>query len=629
MLILFLLIIAWILIMVATGLIWIHRMMRCMQAPPREEFEQERELTALRLSSPHVLEVHIPPHEHPAPSAFANARARYADAGLVIKEAGEGEEGPPARYVLRVTDGSALLHSPEAGLSRVLSVLPSESDKYLTCLGNMEARKLVTQDDEDAGASLPALFRKRRKDGGGDKPPLPLPLRVVCAREVDALVFRQVLAACDGISDETAYSASAEADVVGEAAFVEAATRALSGVAPAVCIAFAGKLHPLWEALKAAGDRYAWLGYEPMAMSTLKLRLPFAKRTGLDVRQVFDLPTVQGRRRTYNLLAVPSLLIGAGTTEMESHPLLPLAARVFITQVTDGSVAGETVGANNMMGLTFRMYAVTLERLRAHNAEIYKKRHSMAADQGLHVGRPRFSVLEQFQQESDERRSPMLEVEVSDREVHGYHTLIHDRRVGRLTLLPSRGDTKADADADRGTVRGMPLRMWDRVILKAQRRASENGTYYVARLRPSVVLESALVIPALEGVDAFLQTASGVFYVDMAWDARRENITRLRDIQPGLRTSDVIWDRPCKENAECPFYQANDRYRNYRGGCIAGYCEVPLGVKRMGFRRYDAGSKPLCHGGAQRRSPRGHECDAEHPDLAFELDEFERRAQGV
>ena len=81
----------------------------------------------------------------------------------------------------------------------------------------------------------------------------------------------------------------------------------------------------------------------------------------------------------------------------------------------------------------------------------------------------------------------------------------------------------------------------------------------------------------------------------------------------------TYWDKPCMTNEECPYYQANKHYRNYRGGCNNGYCEMPLGVKRNAFKLVDPSSKPICHGGS---------CDPIAPDYAFELDDFER-AQNV
>lgn len=46
-----------------------------------------------------------------------------------------------------------------------------------------------------------------------------------------------------------------------------------------------------------------------------------------------------------------------------------------------------------------------------------------------------------------------------------------------------------------------------------------------------------------------------------------------------------VWDRPCDADEECPFYDS----RRNRGGCdsaTGGFCEMPLGVERVSFRRF-------------------------------------------
>lgn len=43
-----------------------------------------------------------------------------------------------------------------------------------------------------------------------------------------------------------------------------------------------------------------------------------------------------------------------------------------------------------------------------------------------------------------------------------------------------------------------------------------------------------------------------------------------------------IWDEKCKLNTDCPFY---DETRE-RGGCIDNACEMPIGVTRVGYRKY-------------------------------------------
>jgi len=81
-----------------------------------------------------------------------------------------------------------------------------------------------------------------------------------------------------------------------------------------------------------------------------------------------------------------------------------------------------------------------------------------------------------------------------------------------------------------------------------------------------------------------------------------------------------LWDKRCVVNEDCPYYKANTNYPNNRGGCInGGFCEFPVGVKRLGFTKYTDTNlnTPLCYN-----------CDNEEnkgkppkkPDYVFEND---------
>lgn len=56
-----------------------------------------------------------------------------------------------------------------------------------------------------------------------------------------------------------------------------------------------------------------------------------------------------------------------------------------------------------------------------------------------------------------------------------------------------------------------------------------------------------------------------------------------------------IWDTPCKTNDECPFYQKNKNYPNNFGGCNKGYCQMPIGLKRVGYKYYEDLNNAICH----------------------------------
>ena len=101
----------------------------------------------------------------------------------------------------------------------------------------------------------------------------------------------------------------------------------------------------------------------------------------------------------------------------------------------------------------------------------------------------------------------------------------------------------------------------------------------------------------------------------------------------GRHTGPGVWDKPCLENDECPFYQKNKNYENERGGCINGYCELPVNMERVGHRYYKETEKPFCY---NCEDPTDYECcddqldetdypDLESPDYMFEGDTLDNR----
>ena len=68
-----------------------------------------------------------------------------------------------------------------------------------------------------------------------------------------------------------------------------------------------------------------------------------------------------------------------------------------------------------------------------------------------------------------------------------------------------------------------------------------------------------------------------------------------------------VWDKPCEKNTDCPFFKSNRNYDNERGGCINGYCEMPINVKRRGYQYYDSSEPPFCHN-CEREGCFGADC---------------------
>ena len=58
-----------------------------------------------------------------------------------------------------------------------------------------------------------------------------------------------------------------------------------------------------------------------------------------------------------------------------------------------------------------------------------------------------------------------------------------------------------------------------------------------------------------------------------------------------------IYDKPCKKNEECMFFQENKNYKNDYGRCINGTCQLPVNMRNLGYHYYinHRSLKPLCY----------------------------------
>jgi len=502
---------------------------------------------------------------------------------------------------------------------------------------------------------------------------------------------------------------------------------------PTVAIVRTSPHHPAWKFVEKVDA--VWYGYEEADAHLVRLNLPVSFPSTLDVRQMV-LPQVKGERRTYRTYAVNTVIYANVTAG--SNPLIDLACAALI--LGDHESRKETTSVNNFLeyhGLPF--LDASRRAMDPVDAAILK-RHVMAEESGLSIGRPKEQVLEQFggEDEGDKKKTPdrlrqrgLLKLRVED-EVRGFHGTIFAGRVNTFTVKQRRPyafDNEYDSTSPVIiSLRNVPIRVGDRVRLSGQRREPENRTYVVTdtshdaastkiemaspawvaydpeRDRARIVEEGggsdhaidvylrldndgrqerrekkkksslsrdtrkdtmrALLALLEEGDDLFVggvgsQGAgliSGVKgrtddgkYVRVRADLRKSGPLGTDDgksdptyycvSDPIIQSreqceaeDDGVWDRPCRYDAECPFYQANKNYKNYRGGCLAGYCEMPLGLERKGHRYPDtsASSFPLCHGCGQSMDPRC--CDRQlrengKPDYAFEMDEYERYLQ--
>lgn len=176
---------------------------------------------------------------------------------------------------------------------------------------------------------------------------------------------------------------------------------------------------------------------------------------------------------------------------------------------------------------------------------------------------------------------------------------------------------------DNTNINNIPLLKDQKITLKNQNRIEENGTYKVYDLKTNTILIKTNIDNNFTNKNDDIFDSRYRCYNNTSYNLKglcESNFDELGEIKP-FKT---YWDRPCETNKECPFYQKNKNYKNYRGGCIDGYCELPIGITRLSYRQYDKNSKPYCHNCADKLT--GKCCDKQlNPDYAFELDEFERQ----
>ena len=141
-------------------------------------------------------------------------------------------------------------------------------------------------------------------------------------------------------------------------------------------------------------------------------------------------------------------------------------------------------------------------------------------------------------------------------------------------------------------------------------------------------LEAIDGVPLVKGMKVVLEKQPNdyendiyVVEVPRLWRGRKRTSNALERCidKPEVSKEDCqgVWDAPCEINEDCPYFQKNKRYPNYFGGCVDGYCQMPLGVKRKGYRLVTGGN-PICRSNGK--------CDGStEDDYAFPLDLFERR----
>lgn len=316
-----------------------------------------------------------------------------------------------------------------------------------------------------------------------------------------------------------------------------------------------------------------FLNYEGMDIHKLKFLLPYARVVDYDLAVPF--PNFKDKFSIKSCLQLDTII--AGKDDLKNLNL----SRLLVANGNHDTINYYT------QYITF--FDQTMNYLKRMNEHVQN--------------RDSLPILEQF--------IDPIDIVVDDLNIDGYYNA--NTRTFELS-------------SDVAMIKDLPLVVGSKVVLKSQDREEENGTYKVVVGKR---MQKAQAIPKPQENPTY----------DNRYECYDQPLIKNRGLcisnydATGKSPKPVmIWDRRCERNEECPFYQANKNYKNYFGGCIDGYCQVPVGVTPLGYRQYDTGNQPFCHGCKDPSTPFccEHQRDKSKyphlssPDYAFPLDEHAR-----
>jgi hypothetical protein len=321
---------------------------------------------------------------------------------------------------------------------------------------------------------------------------------------------------------------------------------------------------------------------EQIDIHKLRATIPFVKKANVDFSMYF--PQLKGKRaQVKQVLSFDILVYGKPYLEQ-------LNVKEEMQSILNLIKSPETI---NFYAQFFDIFLISEVMARKLN-DFTQRRGSL-------------QILEQFE------ASPTPFKYVSKSNVPGYY----DSNTRRFIVSSSEIDL-------------IPLTEGMYVTLTKQTRADQNGEYTITSVsqNQSVMTKNTT---STTGSTNSTNTASTQFEPGyLCYDHPELSSKALCDsmYEPtgALKKKKTYWDKPCEKHSDCPFYQANKTYPNYRGGCIDGRCEMPIGIEQVSFRLYDKdASDPFCHDCVNKLNPRC--CNSQvKPNYAFELDHFERRA---
>jgi hypothetical protein len=317
-----------------------------------------------------------------------------------------------------------------------------------------------------------------------------------------------------------------------------------------------------------------FINYENFDVNIMKLFMSFSKIKNLDLSIYFK--SFENRYSVKKCICFDMIL--AGHKKIEHNQDLNLEISHIVKDIGNIDIL-------NFYTIYFDLFKQTREYI------TFKNRHITVKDQ--------LPILEQF--------NNLPDIHIPN-QINSYF----DSTNGILTL-----------DNKNPVYDGMPFLQGTKVYLKGQWREEENGEY--------IVQKEPYILKKITKTKSDDREINYECYNDTTIKTKGLCESNF-DVSGKIRKPKMEWDRRCQNNEECPFYQANKNYKNYFGGCIDGYCQMPLGVSIKSYRRPDENTKPLCYNCKNPLDPfcceeqkdRKKYPDLKSPDYAFSLDNYDR-----
>jgi hypothetical protein len=139
-------------------------------------------------------------------------------------------------------------------------------------------------------------------------------------------------------------------------------------------------------------------------------------------------------------------------------------------------------------------------------------------------------------------------------------------------------------------VMGTPMIVGDHVVLDNQTYREENGEYVVRKVasdatvlerrNPRYPVQIDSDSPNGDGEDETYMCVTNpkLLYKHECLDAYDQNGFPKKHVD--------VWDGPCTSSLECPFFHYDAHSDKFEGRCINGYCAMPSGYTRIGFKKF-------------------------------------------